>query len=210
MPAVKTDIEHFYPSVSFNHVRRFFKDAMNCTGDIAYLLAKICCYKNKHLPTGGVHSEVLAFYCAKPCFDAVDARAKDLGGVMTTYVDDIMVSAPCASDSDLRWMKRTFAQRGLTLHGADKSRVYRKNERKTITGVCIHHETLRAPQRQHMAIRERFADMRKTSLQDADRVHVARSLVGHLDHVQQIDARYAHRAKANRARLKTLMKEDHQ
>lgn len=207
MPAIKTDIKAFYPSVTFNHVRRFFKEQMNCTGDTAFLLAKICCYQRKHLPTGGVHSEVLAFYCLKPCFDAIAERVRKYGGVMTTYVDDIMISMPCASDSDLRWLKRLFKQHGIELHGAKKSRTFKKGERKTITGVDIHQRRLRAPQSQHLAIRDKFAELRDAELPTDKHATVARSLVGHLDHIQQIDARYTSRAKGNRSRLGALIRE---
>jgi hypothetical protein len=210
MPSIKTDIKAFYRSIRFNHVRRFFKEQMNCTGDVAFLLAKVCCYKRQHLPTGGVHSEVLAFYCLKPCFDAIAERAEKHGGTMTAYVDDIMVTMPCASHSDLRWIKRLFRQHGIALHGAKKSRMFRKGERKTITGVCIHNEQLRAPQSQHLAIRNKFAALRNPSVADTERVHAARSLLGHLDHIQQIDSRFTLRAKGNRSRLDALIREPQQ
>lgn len=207
MPSVKTDIKAFYTSIRFHHVRRFFKEQMNCAGDIAFLLAKICCYKRQHLPTGGVHSEVLAFYCAKPCFDAIAERARNHGGVVTVYVDDIMLTLPCASHADLRWMKRLFQQHGIKLHGAEKSRVFRKGERKTITGVSVCGGEMRAPQGQHLAIRNRYAALRDPALADTKRAHTARSLLGHLEHVQQIDSRFTSRARGNRARLDPLVRE---
>lgn len=203
--SIKTDIKEFYPAVTFQHVQRFFRDRMKCSGDVAFLLAKICSYQRKHLPTGGVHSEVLAFYCVKPCFDEIAQRANDRGGVMTVYVDDIMSTMPCASHSDLHWMRRLFARHGIELHGAKKSRVFRKRARKTITGVCINNGQLSAPQSQHLAIRNRFADFRKLDLTETERKHTARSLLGHWDHVQQIDTRFASRATGNRARLKPVI-----
>ncbi len=210
MPSVKTDIKAFYPSIRFNHVRHFFKSKMNCAGDVAFLLAKICCYERQHLPTGGVHSELLAFYCLKPCFDAIAERARNQDGAMTAYVDDIMLTLPCASHSDLRWIKRLFRQHGITLHGAKKSRVFRKNEQKTITGVCVRDGHMRAPQSQHLAIKNRFAALRDPSLADTERARVARSLIGHWEHVQQIDPRFTPRARGNRSRLDVLIREPQQ
>lgn len=207
MPSVKTDIKAFYPSIRFDHVRRFFKEQMHCAGDVAFLLAKICCYNRRHLPTGGVHSEILAFYCLKPCFDAIAQRAKVHGGVMTVYVDDVILTLPCASHSDLNWMKGLFQQYGIALHGAKKSRIFRKAEQKTITGVSVHGEQLRAPQGQHLAIKNRLATLRDPSLACAERAQTARSLLGHLEHVQQIDPRFTPRAKGNRSRLGSLLPE---
>lgn len=210
-PSIKTDIKRFYPSVTFDHVRRFFKGPMRCAPDVAALLAEICCFRHQrhqHLPTGGVHSELLAFYCLKPCFDAIDARVKARGGVLSVYVDDIMITMPGASHGDLRWLKRLFERHDIELHGADKSRVYRKGDVKTITGVRIHRGTLRAPQAQHLAIRDGLQALRDPALTEPERVHAARSLVGHLDHVQQIDPRFAARAKGNHVRLAALLRAD--
>lgn len=207
-PSIRTDIKHFYPSVTFAHVRHFFVGPMRCAPDIAALLAHICCFRDQHLPTGGVHSEVLAFYCVKECFDQIAARVEARGGALSVYVDDIMVTVPGASHGDLRWLTRLFERHGIKLHGADKSRVYRKHAQKTITGVRIHDGKLTAPPAQHLAIRDGFAALRDAHLAEPERVHTARSLMGHLDHVQQIDPRFTQRARGNRARLATLLRAD--
>ena len=204
-PSIKTDIKHFYPSVTFDHVRRFFHGPMKCAPDIASLLANICCFKRKHVPTGGVHSEVLSFYCVKECFDLIAARVESRGGTLSVYVDDIMITMPSASHGDLQWLKRLFASHGIELHGADKSRVYRKRDSKLITGVRIRNGKLHAPQSQHLAIRDGLVALRDDELPESERVHTARSLTGHLDHVQQIDPRFAARAKRSRARLAALV-----
>lgn len=202
--SVKTDIKKFYPSVTFGHVFAFFHARMKCNADVAAILAKLCCFRGKYLPTGGVHSEVLAFYCIKPCFDVIAQRAAQRGGVASIYVDDIMVTMPGASRSDLIWMRRLFARYGLALHGDDKSRVFRKGQRKTITGVNVQEGRLAAPQAQHLALRNGFAALRDPDLPDAERTHAARSLIGHLEHIQQIDPRFHQRADGNRLRLRAL------
>ena len=140
-PSIKLDIRKFYPSTSFDHVRRFFKRDLRCAGDVAVVLAKLCCYRKNlghigHLPTGAVHSEVLAFYCHKKIFDALFERAKTRGGTMSVYVDDIMLSMPNASLTDLEWARYRLSQGGITLHPG-KSWVFPKNGRRRITGVII-------------------------------------------------------------------------
>lgn len=203
-PSIKTDIRGFYQSVTFAHVLTFFRREMKCAGDVAFLLAKLCCYERKHLPTGGVHSEVLAFYCARGCFEQLNERAKQRGGVMSVYVDDIMVTTPTASHTDLGWMTRLFAHRGFTLHPV-KSTVYRKHQPKTITGVRIRNGHLTAPQRQHMAIKDLNAQLRDTAATTEMAAKAARSLLGHLDHVAQIEPRFKTRAVGGRARLSRLL-----
>lgn len=200
-PSVKTDIQAFYHSVTFAHVVTFFRRQMKCAGDVAFLLAKLCCYKRKHLPTGGVHSEVLAFYCTRGCFERLNERARQRGGVMSVYVDDIMVTMPAASHTDLGWMKRLFAHRGFTLHPV-KSKVYGKRKPKTITGVRIRGGQLAAPQCQHLAIKNLSAQLRESTTTAEAAAKLARSLLGHLDHVAQIEPRFRTRAVGARARLR--------
>lgn len=202
-PSVKLDIRSFYPSTTFAHVRRFFVQEMKCAGDVAYLLAKLCCFRRKHLPTGGVHSEVLAFYCHQRAFDQLYRRAKGRGGVMTVYVDDIMMTMPGASLTDLEWARRLFSKQGITIHPG-KSTVVGKMKPKTITGVDIHRGEVRAPKAQHQLIRKRFEDLATTEDPQAA-ASVARSLIGHLDHVAQIEPHLRGRANGTRALLKRTL-----
>jgi hypothetical protein len=62
--SLKLDVRKFYPSTKYSHVRSFFVNEMHCAPDVAGILAHLCCYQGA-IPTGGVHSEVLAFYCHK-------------------------------------------------------------------------------------------------------------------------------------------------
>lgn len=203
--SVKTDIENFYPSIKFTHVYYFFHNTLKCAPDIAHLLASLCCYDQKFLPTGCVHSEVLAFYCLKPCFDAIHARTEKRGGVVTVYVDDIMLTMPGASHSDLLWMRKLFNSFGISLHGVKKSRVFRKNEEKKITGVIVHKSQVRAPQEQHLALKNKEKQLRDSSISKEKKGAVARSLLGHSDHIAQVERDRRGQAIGNRNRLKKVI-----
>jgi len=203
MPTLKLDIRKFYPSTSFNHVWLFFFRTMKCSADVAHVLATICTYRSRHLPTGGVHSEVLAFYCHKSMLDALNARVTKRGGVMTVYVDDIVVTMPSACRSDLEWTKKLMERAQLTMHDR-KSRVIRAAEEKMITGISIRNGRMSAPAGQHRRIKELHAQIADAGSQ-AEALSEIRSLQGHLDHVAQIDPKYAAKAKGNRARFKSLL-----
>jgi hypothetical protein len=208
-PSIKIDIRKFYPSTSFEHVRRFFKNDLQCAEDVAIVLAKLCCYRKSpgltgHLPTGGVHSEVLGFYCHKHTLDAILARTLARGGAMTVYVDDIMATMPNASLTDLEWVRRLFFNAGIEIHPG-KSKVVPKKAPKTITGVTIHKGKTRAPAAQHLQIKKLELALAETAdLEEKKRI--ARSLVGHLDHIAQVDARFKARAVGTRGRLASLVK----
>ena len=202
-PSVKLDIKSFYPSTSFQHVRKFFRDTMKCAGDVAYLLAKLSCFRKNHLPTGGVHSEVLAFYCHRENFEKLLHRATARGGVMTVYVDDIMLTMPGASLTDLEWARRLFAKHGVKIHPG-KSKVIPKRAMKVITGVEIRNGVVGAPRRQHQMIKQRMDEIRAKGSPEAIQ-KAAKSLIGHLDHVAQIEPRFESRARGTRGRLKAVL-----
>lgn len=208
-PSIKVDIRKFYPSTSFDHVRRFFKHDLQCAGDVAIVLTKLCCYRKDlghtgHLPTGGVHSEVLGFYCHKQTFDALLARTEARGGAMSVYVDDIMATMPNASLTDLEWVRRLFSRAGIEMHRG-KSKVIPKRAPKTITGVVIRDGKTNATAAQHRKLKELESALAVTADPEG-RKRIARSLVGHLDHIAQIDARFKARAVGTRGRLASLVK----
>lgn len=205
-PSIKLDIRSFYPSTTFQHVRRFFVETMRCSGDVAFLLTKLCCYQRRHLPTGGVHSEVVAFYCHKRSFDLLWERVNARGGKMSVYVDDIMLTMPGASLTDLEWARHLFARQRVKIHPG-KSKVLTKRSAKVITGVEIRRGKAGAPKEQHRLIKQRFDEIRAATSAD-ELATAAKSLIGHLDHVAQIDSRFVTRARGTRARFKAVLGHD--
>ena len=202
-PSVRLDIRRFYPSTTFQNVFRFFTEDMRCARDIAHLLADLCCFRRRHLPTGGRHSEVLAFFCHKKIFDALQERATARGGLMTIYVDDIVLTMPDASLTDLEWCRRLFKRHGLEIHPG-KSRVFGTNEPKTVTGVTIDRGTLRATRRQHRMVRKRSMEL-KVETDTVKAAIIARRLIGHLDHIAQIEPGIKSKAVGNRNRLMPIL-----
>lgn len=200
--SLKLDISKFYPSTSVHHVWKFFARQMKCAHDVAAMLAAICCYQRRHLPTGGVHSEVLAFFCHKVMLDALNQRVVGRGGVMTVYVDDIVVTMPSASDTDLAWAQRLIAQARLTMN-VRKSRVISAKSEKLITGVRIYKGGISAPAGQHRKVKALHEAIAATPGEKA--VGQIRSLQGHLDHIAQIEPRFEGRAKGHRAKNRAAL-----
>lgn len=201
-PSIKIDIKAFYPSTTFHHVYAMFRGYLECADDVALLLAKICCFRETHLPTGGVHSEVTAFFSHKALFDRIANRAVQFGGRFTVYVDDLVMTFDKASASDLSWAANEIKKHGLILH-PDKSRVIGRRERKTITGVTIAGEVTLAPQKNHLNVLSSFRSL--SELRGIKDAGAARRLIGQLDQIAQIDPRFKSRAKGNRIRLKNQL-----
>ena len=61
IPLVKTDIHKFYPSITRQMVYRMFTLDFQCAADVADRLADICCYQQRHVPTGSTLSGRVAF-----------------------------------------------------------------------------------------------------------------------------------------------------
>jgi hypothetical protein len=203
LPCIQFDIQKFYPSTTYAHIRRFFAEDMGCTGDVATLLAELCCFDARHLPTGGVHSEVVAFYTHKRLFDLIDQRVRARGGAMTLYVDDGTISMPGACATDLDWIRTQFRLNGLRLHKR-KSFVVPSRKPRTITGVVVVGNDIRPPKSQLRKIKNLHRDIDNTPDRGAQR-RKAQQLLGHLDHVAQIDPRHKDKATGNRKRLRPIL-----
>lgn len=204
-PMLQFDVRKFYPSTTFKHVFDLFYHRFACSADIADLLSQLCCVDRCHLPTGGVHSEVVAFYCHKPTLDAIESRARFRGGRLSMYVDDGGITAPHISLTDLEWVRALMAKHGLKLHPG-KSFVTPKAAPRTVTGVHLSRGHQFAPPMQQRKIRALNEELNNASDISSAR-NAARKLMGHYDHVAQIEARFRTVALGNRARLLRLLRD---
>lgn len=202
-PSIKLDVSAFYPSTSSAHVYALFSERLHCAPDVALILAHLCCYQGDHLPTGGVHSEVVAFYSHKGLFDRLNARAEARGGNFSVYVDDMMLTFDKASATDLRWAVRMIEAHGLKVN-RKKSRLIPKRSEKILTGVRISGGEMRGTQKAHRNVLKKFVELDSAS--DNALESTALSLLGHLDHIAQIDERFRQKAKGNRVRLRPVVK----
>lgn len=153
VPLIKTDICRFYPSTTRAMVMATFRDQFQCAEDVAHILADICCYRQKHLPTGSAVSGYMAFFAAKPLLDRVDALARSRGCTMSCFVDDITISGPGADLGLLLEVRRLVRMHGLKTK-TSKSRVYSATRPKPVTGTIVIAGGLRLPNKQHLRIRK--------------------------------------------------------
>jgi hypothetical protein len=191
MPAVKLDVRKFYPSTLWGHVYRFFERDMRCAPDVAGVLATLACFQDgeeRHLPTGSSLSQILAFYVHKHMFDAIHQVAVARGGVMTVYVDDIVVSMPNASPADIRRLGRIVEKQGLEWH---KDRFFPRGSAKRVTGTIAKAVRLEADKKQHFKYRNALAAMSESPPKSADSKAAARRSLGLLQSIAQVDARQA-------------------
>jgi len=203
-PAVKLDVRKFYPSTLHSHVCGYFKNQMDCAPDVAGLLASICCVTINgvsHLPTGSSLSQILAFYAHKLMFDELHAYVTTRGGVLTVYVDDITASMQLASPGDIRGMGRIITKHGLRWH---KQRFFPGGRPKAITGVIAKSDHLEAPKKQHLKYARARDQVDNPSIAAPDQKRAARSAIGIIQCIAQIDDRQSRTAKGMAQKLTTL------
>jgi len=130
---VKIDVKKFFPSVPQHKVMHFFRDVMQCSGDVSGLLANLICYKG-FLATGSSASPIISYYAFKNMFDEISTFAQKNNYTLSVYVDDITMSGDCITWEDLQQLHHIIRRHGLVGH---KSKISKGNKPRLVTGVMV-------------------------------------------------------------------------
>lgn len=141
---LSVDIEDFFPSIKEEQVIQVFKD-MGYSKSAAARLAIICCFEEQ-LPQGAPSSPYLANLTCRDMDNEFLQISQKYGLTYTRYADDMTFSA----DVDLHFMlpviKETIEKYGFSIN-SNKTRIYKENERKLITGLLVREDGLRVPKK---------------------------------------------------------------
>ena len=182
-PLIKTDIHKFYPSTSRLMVYLMFVREFKCAKDIAHRLADICCYEQKHLPTGSKISGYIAFFAAQPIFNEIDSLAKQYSCKLTLYVDDIIISGEMATKELLSKVRQIIRESDYKTKN-QKSITFSAYKSKKVTGVIVSANGLAIPNKQHLKIYKKRKKILDAS--QSEREALNRSLKGSLLAIKQI------------------------
>jgi len=182
-PLGKTDITKFYTSTTHAMVRRMFTNIFKCAGDVAKILADICCYKQQHLPTGSTLSGRVAFFSALPMFKSIETLAQKNKSKMTIYVDDITLSGPLVTKRFMSDIRGIIRQHGLKTKRA-KTATFAKDSAKPVTGVIVFEDGVRLPNSRHKLIWETRQALKVASI--TEREELLKSLRGRIQEEKQI------------------------
>ena len=183
VPLFKTDIHKFYPSTTWMMVYRMFVDDFECAEDVAHSLADVCCYQQRHLPTGSPLSGRIAFFAARHMFDAIARVAAREQCRMTAYVDDVTFSGDRATKTLMSEVRQVVHKHGLKTK-EKKSRTYAANSPKTVTGAVIAGEELRLPNERHRKIQQARRELAAAT--GANKERSQRVLQGRLQEAKQV------------------------
>ena len=139
----KLDIQTYFPSTPSNRVYWFFYHVMECSPDVADILAKLLTV-NGHLATGSTVSPILSFFAFYNMWLKIAEIAKSAGCKMSVYIDDITLSGRAVPERVVWEIKKQVHSRGLTYH--KEKRYFEIGE---VTGAIIGRNRMRGPNRQH-------------------------------------------------------------
>lgn len=148
---ITMDIDSFYHSTSRERIIHFFETRLMQPRDVAETIAFLLCCDG-HLATGSPASPLVSFWAYRDVFDAIDQRVRSRDGVFTLYVDDMGITGKGFGHSDIRWIGRLLRNAGLVLKEA-KTRVFRADAPKLVTGRACRNGVSRAPNKQHLKAR---------------------------------------------------------
>lgn len=191
-PVLTMDIKGFYPSVTRKSIYHFFHSKLNCSPDVAGILAKLCTYKT-HLPTGSRLSMPLAFWANADMYERLESLCISKDVRLTIFVDDLTFSG---AQVDLKFSKDVgliIKNAGLTVH-PDKTKLYSREQPKLITGVIVDKVGISVRNEHHKLIYQLFSDMKECKNDDELKAY-QKQLIGRLSAAGQINQKFKQRAK---------------
>lgn len=191
VPVLTTDIKSFYPSTNRKKIFNFFYKKLQCSSDVADLLADLCSVNN-HIPTGSRVSMPLSVWANIDMFNSLHAIALEKNIIMTVYVDDLTFSGEKVNLYFLSRVKKIINAEEHIIHPT-KTILYHSTKIKKITGVIIDKNTLKVPNSLHYKI---HLDMERLKYSDENEKSLIKErLSGRLFAAANIDKRFKDKSR---------------
>ena len=178
------DIKDFFPNCTFNKVIWFFRTKMQCSPDVAHILARIATHKGA-LPQGSPCSPILAYFAYIDMWEAIDACVAGADCVLSVYVDDLTISGDTVPKAMILEVKHTLKKHGHR-HAVEKERA-RRDRSTEVTGVILTRNGVTVPNRQRKKICEVRDELRNATSPELQK-QLESQLRGRLAQVRQVDA----------------------
>lgn len=176
------DIEDFFPSCTAKKAIWFFRTRMECSDDVAVILASIVTF-NGALPQGSPCSPILAYLCYVDMWGEIAKLVEDCGCKLSVYADDLTISGVSVPEAQIWEIKKTLYRHGHR-YARSKERSVR-DKSVEVTGVVLLRSGVVAPNRQHAKIAKVREEITRTTSAD-HRKALENQLRGRLAQVGQI------------------------
>jgi len=161
---VKTDIRHFFDSITYKQVYRAFAQTTNYSMPVLTFLSKLCCL-NGHLPQGVCTSPALSNICMLEIDIQIGKYCAEKGIAYTRYSDDMTFSADEFDiDELLRFVESLLAKNGFCLNKR-KTRILRSGVSHNVTGVVCN-KKISVPAEYKRKIRQEMHYIEKFGLRE--------------------------------------------
>ena len=137
------DIHAYFPSTPSHRVYWFFHTIMDCSTDVASVLAQLLTVEG-HLATGSTVSPILSFFAFYDMWLNIEQIARKAGCILTVYMDDITLSGDAVPESVVWELRKQIHSRGLQYH---KEKHFTQSTAE-VTGTLIKDGCMMVPNRQ--------------------------------------------------------------
>lgn len=127
----KIDIKRYFTSITQQKIYNFFLFKMECSKDVAAILAKITTVSN-HLPTGSSLSPIMSYHVNSDMWEDIYQRVVENNCNLSVWVDDICISGDMIPGSLIWDIKKTIFNNNFRCH---KEKRYGPKDLKNVTGI---------------------------------------------------------------------------
>ncbi|MFB1486846.1 MULTISPECIES: reverse transcriptase family protein [unclassified Thiocapsa] len=139
------DVKSYFASTPSRRVFWFFQRIMECSKDVAGILAVLSTYQG-HLPTGSPTSPILSFYAHCDMWAAIASLALEYECRLSVYMDDITISGPRVPERLVWEVKQAVFRNGLLYH---KAKRFQQGRAREVTGVILGPDGPKLPHRHY-------------------------------------------------------------
>ncbi len=154
------DIEDFFPSCTIKKVIWFFRTRMECSDDVATILARIVT-EDGVLPQGSPCSPILAYFAYIDMWEEIEEAVVKASCALSVYADDLTISGETVPELMIWEIKKIMHRHGHR-YAVHKERS-RRDRPAEVTGVILTRDGVTAPNRQRQKIHAVRDDLNKSN-----------------------------------------------
>jgi hypothetical protein len=196
-----SDIKAFYPSTTKRMVFEFFFKRLECSSDVADLLADLCTYED-HIPTGSRISMPLAFWSSSRMFDSLQDISRKNRVNFSVFVDDITFSGNSLDYKFLFNVKEILKEYGHIAHPL-KTKLYPKNSTKLITGVAVD-DDIHVANKHKVKIYEDISQWRASVMDGVQFKSTNQRLLGRMSAQGQVELKFKDKLRSLKSEISKL------
>lgn len=178
------DVADYFPSCTANNVARFFHRDLLCSEDVTAVLVKLVTLRER-LPQGSPCSPILAYYCNRPMWLAIESCVKSSGCKLSLYADDITISGDVVRKEMIWEIKKIVHGSGMRLKASKEVSLI--SAPADITGVIVKTTGTHLPNRQLKKLAE-LKKLHALTTNAKDKARIENQISGRVAQRRQVES----------------------